>query len=503
MGYVFLCCMQVVEMTEHHTPNDQRRNALFLSWSDFVLDSRLTFYEEVLHAALPDALVHNHVRFHDTEYIEDEFLSMYKCDAQPTRYLKQCCTLHRDTTTAVSAVLRHTSFAQLHRTPPRDARDAHPLYTAPAQSCYYDLHAFETDQRVLQRRYVLNHHTIDFITMLQASKWHDAFLDQLDRWDESIVGQRRLLCKHTRRAKSAHGATERPLDATLQQLHHELHRYRTVLQAFQDKGCVMQLLYLIRKQLRAQNKAIQFFLHQDHLHSLRTHHHTQPHLHDTRESYLALCDLYKKTLPKGKTRDAMRDIMIAQRRLMGVTDAKATLPTPFRQHLLATTPLTAYTETAPTTLWLLDNAFTRAAKKHPSLHCTCPSFAGALVSYTTNAFHTPVYKRLRTVYIEGNVIASQCYFDVYHTNYNTPTPTLVTTPTIVQPAGKHVKTVRSRARRVVFEEVGMMDGFYRWYVPYVRMTDGQQTDGAGIREHLGQRESFCLHPVELYRVYYV
>ena len=489
-------------MTEYHTPNDQRQNALFLSWSDFVLDSRLAFYEEVLHATLPNALVHNHVRFHDTEYIEEEFLSMYKCDAQPTRYLKQCLTLHCDTNAAVSAVLHHTSFAQLNRTRPRDAR--RPLYTAPTQSCYYDLRAFETDQQVLQRRYVFNHHTIDFITMLQASKWHDAFLEQLGKWDESIAGQRRLLCKHMRREKGAHGSTtEQPLDATLQQLLHELQRYRPVLEAFQDKGCVMQLLYLIRKQLRAQNKAIQFFLHKDHLSSLRTHHHTHPHLHDTRESYLVLCDLYKKTLPKSRTRDAMRDIMLVQRQLLGVTDSEATLPTPFRQHLLANAPLTAYTETAPTTLWLLDNAFTRAATTHPSLHCTCPSFAGALVSYTTNAFHTPVYKRLRTMYIEGSAIASQCYFDVYHANFDTPTPTLVTTPTIVQPAGKHVRTVRSRARRVVFEEVGMMDGFYRWYVPYLRVENGRQTDGAGIREHLDLRESFCLHPVELYRGYYV
>ena len=427
---------------------------------------------------------------------------MYKCSTEPTRYLNQCYSLHQDINVAVSEVLQHASFAHLRRRHPRPT--PRPLYSSPPGESYFDVRAFETDQQVLQRRYVMNHHSIDFITMLQSSGWHGAFLEQLGRWDESIASQRKLLCKHTRRAN---GGTDWSFGATLLQLQHELHRHQTVLDAFRNKGCVMQLLFIVRKQLRAQNKAIQFFLHKDHLHSLRTHHHTQAHLQSTRESYLELCALYQKELPKGKTREAMRDMMLTQRQLMKVTDPKGTAPTPFRQHLVHNTPITVYTDTAPTTLWFLDNAFSYAEATYPSLRCACPSYAGALVSYTTNAFHTPVYKRLRTVYIEGGAIASQCYFDVYHTTHTAPTaPTahkLLTAPTIVQPAGKHTKTVRSRARRVVFEEVGMLDGFYRWYVPYVNTKNSQHTDSAGIREHLDQRESFCLHPVELYRKYYV
>lgn len=487
-------------MTDHHTLEDQRRNALFLSWSDFVLDSRLTFCEEALHSTLPDALVHNLVRYHDTEYIEDEFLSMYKCDTEPTRYLKQCYSLHQDSNGAVSEVLQHTSFAQLRHTHAR--RNPTPLYSTPPDKCYFDVRAFETDQRVLQRRYAMNHHTIDFITMLQSSGWYSAFLDRLDHWDVSLAGQRKLLCKHTRRAN---GGVDRSFGATLLQLQQELAHYKTVLNAFHDKGCLMQLLYIIRKQLRAQNKAIQFFLHKDHLHSLRTHHHTQPNLHDTRESYLELSALYQKTLPNGKTREAMRDMMLVQRQLMKVADPKTTAPTPFRQHLVRNAPITMYADTAPTSLWFFDNAFSHAPPTHPSLRYACPSYAGALVSYTTNAFHTPVYKRLRTVYIEGSAIASQCYFDIYHTPPTVPNaPTkLITVPTIVQPAGKHTKTVRSRARRVVFEEVGMLDGFYRLYVPYVNTKQNQHPASAGVSEHLNLRASFCLHPVELYRKYYV
>lgn len=485
-------------MTEQHAPTTQQQNALFLSWSDFVMDSRMAFFEEVLLPHFPDALIHNHVRFHDTEYIEEEFLSMYKCcQNKPSRYLQQCYALHTDVVSAVSTVLHRSSQSLYTNTNTKD-------------TTYFDLRAFETDQKVLQRKYCMNHHTIDCITFLQSSRWHDAFLKQLELWEASIAGQQKLLCRHTRRrSSSANGdmtnLTEFPYASTLQQLLHELERHRPVLQAFQEKGAMMQLLFVIRRQLRAQNKVIQFFLHSDdHLHCLRTHTHTLPNLHHTRESYLQLTELYKQRLRKGKTREAMCDAMRVQRQHMRVDDTKAVAPTPFRQHLLNSTAITLYTDTAPTTLWLLDNAFAQAEQHASSLQYECPSYAGSLVSYVTNAFHTPVYKRLRTVYVESGSIASQCYFDVFYTNPNpnpnqtTPSHRLVTAPTIVQPAGKHQKAVRSRARKVAFEEVGVLDEFYRLYVP---VDDGGV--GAGVREHLQQRESYCLHPVELYRGYFV
>jgi hypothetical protein len=476
-----------------HTQRTQRQNAGFLSWSDFVMDSRLTFFDEVLRSHFPEALIHNHVRFHDTEYIAEEFMSMYKYSQnKPSRYLQQCYTLHPAVKSAVSSILHHYSPS---------------LYKSikTTDSTYFDLDAFETDQKVLQRRYSMNHHTIDFITFLQTSRWHDAFLKQLELWEASIAGQQKLLCRHTRRRSSSTNGdeTEFPYASTLQQLLRELDRHRPVFQAFQEKGAIMQLLRVIRRQLRAQNKVIQFFLNSDdHLHCLRTHTRTLSNLQPTRDSYLHLTKLYTTRLDKGKTREAMCDAMRMQRQHMHVKETKVVAPTPFRQHLLKNTNITMYTDTAPTALWFLDNAFSHAKQQASTLQYECPSYAGSLVSYVQNAFHTPVYKRLRTVYVESESIASQCYFDVFYTNTPTHQTTqhhrLVTAPTIVQPAGKHQKIVRSRARKVAFEEVGVLDEFYRLYVP----VDGGG-DGVGVRKYLDQPKSYCLHPVNLYRGYYV
>jgi hypothetical protein len=182
-------------------------------------------------------------------------------------------------------------------------------------------------------------------------------------------------------------------------------------------------------------------------------------------------------------------------------DTKQCAPTPFRLHLLHNTPLTTYVNTASDALLFLDNLFTEAEQKTDVMQYACCSFAGALVSCTTNAFHSQQYKRLRTFHIESEHITTQCYFDVLYkdnnNDNNNPTDAsvqLTCTPKITQPAGKHKETERSRARTLSFANMGFLDDFYVFYVPSV---SGKNN----LAAHLHKRESFALHPVSICRLY--
>lgn len=500
-----------------------------LSYSDYVLDSRLALFENSLQSSSITKNYNLLKSSHSMSYDQQDWLSIYKrssakVSSKYTPYVEQCTHLHALYSTSIYQLFNYSLSKLLKEDTSREKKQTSSLtspkglYPTHANlNAYFNRSVYEFDQLLLQYKYCLNHHTIECLGMLIKCDWYTGLEGNVQQWLKSVEDQEALFhgSKHTRKSSMNHQIN---YSVTIQRLKQEFLAYKTLLQAFTTDGEYREMLKKIRTHLKLQNKVIQFFLQKDTVKCLQHVEFTYKGGCDDQLHYNTLVNTYTKALKDKDVKQNIRKLLRAQKKFVHIDETTNKPKTPFRTHLLHNQPLLSFHK-SNTKLYrkmvFMDNLLLKlpSKKKHTSSNT---SFGASLIAFIAIQQTQPLYKKLRSFFVHKDSMIVQPYLNIYYQNHpRTQRKRLVVEPMLLQKKDETRRSSNNRVRYSPFKSICLLSDLYWTFLPHLTTTtkpqdtEGviQQTSVQGIVQHnqvmqnLKQKPTFVLHPTYVAKVY--
>jgi len=511
--------------TNQHVVSEHIRH--FLSYSDFVLDSRLALLEDSL---LSSSTTNASTFSQASTYDRNVWMSIYKqhpsTPAKNTPYVEQCTQLHTNYSTSIhqllnnslSKLLRGDTNTTTNNTNSTLQKTVYPAHLHP--EAYFNRSVFEMDQLLLQYKYCLNYHTIECLGMIKKCDWYTSLLGDIQQWIKSLDDQENLLHgpKHTRKS-SMNNQTS--YQTTIQRLKQEFASYRVLLQAFTKDGEYRVMCKKIRSHLKAQNRVIQFFLQKETIKCLQHNSFTYKGGMDDKEQYDTLVHTYTNALRDKDVKKNICKLLRAQKNMLHIDKDTQKSKTPFRSHLLHNQPLVSFHQ-SNTTLYrkmlFMDNLLLKMPTKVFTSTSSSTSFGGSLVAFVAIQNTQAPYKKLRSFFLHQDTMVVQPYLNIYYQNHpQTQRKRLVVEPMLVQKKDETRRSSNNRVRYAPFKSVCLLTELYWSFLPHLTSTKKQQQTNhtqtpdttQGIVQHnqvmriLQQKPTFVLHPQNVLKQYRV